>query len=344
MTTTPDGSRVAVLAVEQINFYWQNLSESIARDRSMRVWDVATGKRVARLERGVRRPVCLAFAQDGRSVVTGNEDGTLSLWELATGRERHTIPRGPAGHIFALAYAPDGRTLAGAGSSGVVSLWDAGTGDELPALTGHTQAVLCMAWGAEGQTLVTGGADRTVLVWDGPRRPERAPAVRLRAEEADALWAALADDDPRKAFAARRAFCRVPGEVVAVFRKRLQPAPVPAPKLLTSLIDDLASNEFAVRERATAELERLAELAEPALRQALRAGPNLEQERRLSRLLKQISSDHPPPDLVRGQRVLEILELIGTDEAQALVERLARGAEGARLTRLARESLKRLGG
>ena len=50
----------------------------------------------------------------------------------------------------------------------------------------------------------------------------------------------------------------------------------------------------------------------------------------------------PPPEVLRSLRALEVLEHAGTTEAQQLLETLAKGADGAQLTREAQAALQRL--
>src|SRR5262249_20164134 len=109
-------------------------------------------------------------------------------------------------------------------------------------------------------------------------------------------------------------------------------------------IAQLDDKVFAVRQKATAELSSHAEQAEPALRRALARLPSLEATRRIERLLAQISraESQPPADLVRAVRAIEVLERIGTAEAQAILTNLARGAPDAWVTREARSSVERL--
>jgi hypothetical protein len=109
------------------------------------------------------------------------------------------------------------------------------------------------------------------------------------------------------------------------------------------LLADLGSERFAVRQRATDELERLAELAEPALRQLLATDPPLEVRQRLQALLKRLEWPVSDPEALRGLRALEALERIATAEARQVLTGLAGGAPDARLTREASEALRRLG-
>src|SRR5262249_17533576 len=68
-----------------------------------------------------------AFSPDGRTVVTTSWDGTIRLWETATGKPRGRFA-GQAAEINAVSFSPDGRTVALGVSDSTVLLWDVTTG------------------------------------------------------------------------------------------------------------------------------------------------------------------------------------------------------------------------
>jgi hypothetical protein len=111
---------------------------------------------------------------------------------------------------------------------------------------------------------------------------------------------------------------------------------------LERLLKDLDSDQFAVREKATAELQKLGELAEPALRRILEGKPTLEQRRRIEPILAELDAKLPAGDALRSLRAARVLEYVGTSEARRLLRELAGGAEGAALTRQAQATLARL--
>jgi hypothetical protein len=132
-----------------------------------------------------------------------------------------------------------------------------------------------------------------------------------------------------------------PAHVVPLLQERLKPATPADPKRLAQLIVDLESNDFAARQKATEELERLGDLAVSALKKARESKHALETRTRIERLLK-MAGRMPPPELLRALRAVEALEHAGTPEARQLLKTLARGADGARLTREAQAALRRL--
>src|SRR5262249_59007822 len=110
----------------------------------------------------------------------------------------------------------------------------------------------------------------------------------LTAEECEARWADLAGGDARKAYQAIRELAANPGRSVSLLGDRVQPVKPLDPQMLARMIVQLDSERFSEREEATQKLAKLEELAEPALRQALKADPSLEVTRRIERLLARL--------------------------------------------------------
>jgi len=160
----------------------------------------------------------------------------------------------------------------------------------------------------------------------------------------DACWADLADAGAVRAQQAVRKLAAAPDQAVSYLDKRLQPVPVVDEGRVTRLIVDLDNEEFSVREKASAELEKLGEAAAAACRQALAKQPSAEVQHRLEALLKtqlETWSSNSPGHL-RLLRALATLEFSGTVEARQVLQRLARGAPDATLTEDAKAALGRM--
>jgi hypothetical protein len=78
------------------------------------------------------------------------------------------------------------------------------------------------------------------------------------------------------------------------------------------------------------------------LKKFLDGKPSLEARQRIDKLLDKLATLRVPSETLQGLRAVEVLEKLGTPDARKLLERLAQGAAGARLTRDATASLDRL--
>ena len=304
---------------------------------SLRLTEVTTGKLVGKFDLPQPSIGSFAFAPDGRTLATINTDHTISLWEAASGKRRTNLGRegpGPSptdklrsGELECIAFAPDGNLLAAGDSAGRVRLFDLTTAKELDSLVGHIGPVLSLAFAANGRRLVGGSADTTALVWEVAPQPNQGNLGRdLEQKQLEALWQDLRGDDAAKAHQAMREFGLFPKQVVPFLRARLRPIEVDQ-KQLTRLVGDLDATQFAFRAEAQKELETLGELAEPEIQKALDARPSVEVRRRLEALLTRTRTcTSPAADQLRA---LEVLERIGTAEAQQVVQTIARGAGGA---------------
>src|SRR5262249_13284835 len=133
------------------------------------------------------------------------------------------------------------------------------------------------------------------------------------------------------------------GQSVPFLQERLQQGGQLDEKKLAKLIAELDHDQFAVREKATQELEQLGGLAEDALRKALAGRISVEVRRRIEGILEKTAGPATQtPDWLRVVRSLEVLENAGTAEAKQALTKLAEGSAGPQLAREAKAALKRL--
>lgn len=120
----------------------------------------------------------IAFSPEGERAVSSHKDGSLTVWEVATGKEVFTIQR-PVGKVdprkrnqyspHPVAYAPDGKVIASGAFVGEVRLWDAETGEQAGSLAVGKDTVYRLAYSRDGSRLAFGTSEE-VQVWDVARR------------------------------------------------------------------------------------------------------------------------------------------------------------------------------
>jgi WD40 repeat protein/tRNA A-37 threonylcarbamoyl transferase component Bud32 len=140
-------------------------------DCVVRLWDVATRTCVRDLRGHTLAAYALAWNRAGTVLASGSLDGTVRLWNPATGECIGIMQ--PGTEVHGVAFTADGKLLAGACADNLVRVWDVSTRRELAELSGHTSYVHHLAFSPDGTQMVTASGDRTLRVWDTLPRAER---------------------------------------------------------------------------------------------------------------------------------------------------------------------------
>jgi WD40 repeat protein len=142
-------------------------------DKTVRLWEVATGKEIRTLKGHQEWVRSVAFSSDGKTVASGGLDRTVRLWEAATGKEIRN--QGHKWWVRSVAFSSDGKTVASGGDDCTVRLWEAATGKEIRTLKGRQgeeprrrlwpspgpqkRSVISVAFSFDGKTVASGGND-----------------------------------------------------------------------------------------------------------------------------------------------------------------------------------------
>src|SRR5262249_13965029 len=107
-------------------------------------------------------------------LASAHKDGTVRLWDPATGKERLRLP-GHTDEPHALCFSRDGTVLISGAHDGTIRFRDAATGRELRRVTRPQERVQSLALSPDGRVLASGGswrirsgldADGRLLLWD----------------------------------------------------------------------------------------------------------------------------------------------------------------------------------
>ncbi|KAK2076128.1 hypothetical protein QBZ16_001060 [Prototheca wickerhamii] len=135
----------------------------------------------------------VACSPDGRRIAAGTMDGTIALFDAASGKLAGTLP----GHhkaVRSLAFTPDSRHLLTACDDMVCHMYDVEQAALVEALSGHESWVLSVAIHPDGSAAVTGSSDAKLRLWDLQTRT----SVQTVAEHSDQVWSVAFRSDGSK--------------------------------------------------------------------------------------------------------------------------------------------------
>lgn len=175
-------------AIATVAFGPQDRLASGSWDKTLRLWDIATGETLHLLDRYCAYVSAAAISPDGTLLAAASLESQLAVglivWTCAsTGRNlrtailtmgaRRTALGGgtavDADWIRCLAFSPDGTLLASGADDKTVTLWDTTTYREVALLEGHAGAVHALAFSPDGTTLAA-ASWRSVDLWDTASR------------------------------------------------------------------------------------------------------------------------------------------------------------------------------
>ncbi|MDT7780869.1 MAG: hypothetical protein QOC99_3381 [Acidobacteriota bacterium] len=161
VTFSPDGKWIATV----INF---NVTGTIPVG-NVCLWEASTGRMVRCFEGHTEVPRDAAFSPDGRSLVTGSEDGTAILWDVNTGAalkvfQGHTAP------VTTVAFAKTGTFVVTGSHDQTARAWDVATGKELRQFKGHKGFVSDVSISPDGRYIATKDQELTGLEGDNATR------------------------------------------------------------------------------------------------------------------------------------------------------------------------------
>jgi WD40 repeat protein len=160
VAVSPSGKMIASASI-----VFKHSNEGNVIDRyTITIFDRETGKDLRVLSGHSQKINAGAFSGDGRTLVSGSNDGTLKVWDVNDGHVVRTLS-GHSAPVRSVTYSSSGAMIASGSDDQSVKLWDAKTGRLLNTLAGHTGAVTSVSFGPEERTVAAGGSDGTIQIW-----------------------------------------------------------------------------------------------------------------------------------------------------------------------------------
>ncbi|KAK3936299.1 putative pleiotropic regulator 1 [Diplogelasinospora grovesii] len=152
---------VRALAVDPDNKFFV----SGAGDRTIKIWDLATGNLRLTLTGHISTVRGLAISPRHPYMFSCGEDKMVKCWDLETNKViRHY--HGHLSGVYTLALHPTLDVLVTGGRDGVARVWDMRTRSNIHVLAGHTGTVSDLVCQEADPQIITGSLDSTVRLWD----------------------------------------------------------------------------------------------------------------------------------------------------------------------------------
>lgn len=159
---------------------------SASRDRTIRVFDVATTHQVRTMTGHLEWVRAVIPSTDGKLIASCSKDQTVRLWDPMTGEAKSEL-RGHTNDVLVVAFAPiaaygairelagipntdrskrHGLFVASGARDKTIKIWDTQTGQMLRNLAGHDNWVRALAFHPCGKYLLSSSDDKTIRVWE----------------------------------------------------------------------------------------------------------------------------------------------------------------------------------
>lgn len=130
------------------------------------VWDGMSGAARSKTLDGHFCPVyCVVLSKDGKLIVSGSQDGTICIWDTATGK----LSKGWKGHerdVMCVAISQDCKYIASGSDDRTIKVWNVDTGEEMHTLGQNEESVSSVAISSMDGICVATGSSESVRLWN----------------------------------------------------------------------------------------------------------------------------------------------------------------------------------
>ena len=139
------------------------------KDGRVELWDATAPNAVAALQRmrvlGHHQGAVnsLAVSSDGKTLITGSMDTTVTFWNVVERKKIQTLE----GHawIWQVAFAPDSKTAVSGDDDGRVKFWSVAMRKEVGTISKITGRIRALAFSGNGKLLAVGGDGKKVYLY-----------------------------------------------------------------------------------------------------------------------------------------------------------------------------------
>lgn len=134
-------------------------------DRTIHVWDRATGECQQSFTGHTDRVLSVCFSPDGNMIASSSDDGTIRIWNTVTGQELHCFT-GHGKQVWSVVFSPDSRYVLSGSRDTTLRMWDCQTGEQVRLFQGHKGTVFSVQFRPTYHQVLSAGMDGTIRLWD----------------------------------------------------------------------------------------------------------------------------------------------------------------------------------
>ncbi|ETO14106.1 WD-40 repeat-containing protein [Reticulomyxa filosa] len=146
---SPDGSKIV----------------SCSKDKTIRVWDVASGQQLQLLEGHSDSVSTVQYSRDGTKFVSCSADKTIRIWDILSGQQLQLLT-GHSDIVNEAQFSPDGAKIVSCSEDRTIRLWEVSSGKQIQSIEGHTDGVTAVQFSPDSTKIVSSSSDTTIRIWD----------------------------------------------------------------------------------------------------------------------------------------------------------------------------------
>ncbi|MSR58438.1 MAG: hypothetical protein EXS05_12425 [Planctomycetaceae bacterium] len=122
-------------------------------------------KPIGAFTRHSKTVLSVAFSTDGRYAISGDEGGSIFVWDVAAANVVQSLD-GHEAAVRSVVFSKDGKQALSGSADRTVRLWTIATGKELARFDNHASPVNRVAYAADGRNVLSATQDQTVRIFD----------------------------------------------------------------------------------------------------------------------------------------------------------------------------------
>jgi WD40 repeat protein len=163
-------------------------------DRTLRVFEVETGKLLFQIEDHADWVLGVAFSPDGKRLATASRDKTAKVFDVEKKESLVTFP-GHGAPVYTVSFTPDGKGVATGGEDNRIRVWNPDSeAKPIREMGGFGGTVFKLRYSPDGKNLLAVGADKNVAVFT-----DKGSQVRRMAGHQDWIYSLAISRDSKTA-------------------------------------------------------------------------------------------------------------------------------------------------